>query len=72
MLRRLKKTQRWLLEKLARKQEMLRKGQEDTLAESSQASLEAGNVEKTQKDKPAESSEASPWCAESLCIRASK
>ncbi len=51
---------------------MLRKGQEDTLAESSQASLEAGNVEKTQKDKPAESSEASPWCAESLCIRASK
>ena len=33
---------------------------------------EAGNVEKTQDDKFAESSEANPLCVESLCIPASK
>ena len=46
--------------------------QEDTSAVTSQASMEAGNVEKTQNDKPAESWEASPLCVERLCMPASK
>ena len=46
--------------------------QEDTLAESSQASLEAENVEKSYHDKPAESSQANSLCVETYCIPASK
>ena len=46
--------------------------QEDTSAESSQASLEAGSNNKPQNDKPAESWEASPLCVERLCLPASK
>ena len=68
MLKRLEKAILRNLQQLA--QEVLRRTTQETPAESSQASPEAGK--KTQEDKPAESSEASPWCVESLCIRASK